>query len=98
MFENSTQLNTTEYNSIFEHNWSHQHEHFLLFMGCWNETEKWHIRCIKADINSLIFIFWVSEFLIVDNFEIALFHNDVGNGKFRVFSVGTQSKISFQYL
>ena len=81
MFENLTQLNMT---SIFIHNWSHRHKHFLLFMTCWNETEKWFVRCIKGDVDTLIFIFWVSEFLFYD-YEILLFiyHNYVGDNKFR---------------
>ena len=80
MFENKdvrwnlTQLNMT---SIFVHNWSHRHEHFLLLMTCLNETEKWFVRCIKGDVNTLLFIFWVFEFLF-DDFEI-----DVGDRKFR---------------
>ena len=69
MFENLTQLNMT---SIFLHNWSHQDKHFLLFMNCWNETEKWLIKCIKADVDTLIFIFWVSEFLLMAIFGFAI--------------------------
>ena len=64
MFEKLAQLNIT---SFFDRDRSHRHDHFLLLMSCWNETEKFCFKCIKANVNSLIFIFWVLEILIVSH-------------------------------
>ena len=48
-------LNTT---SLFYSDTSD--DHCLLFIACWNETEK--LRCIQKNVNTLIFIFLVPQF------------------------------------
>ena len=54
MLENKTGL-------VFS-NTLHTHDHFLLLMACWNETEKFCFRCIRANFNTLIFICLVPDF------------------------------------